>query len=257
MKLLQNKKVVIMGVANHRSLAWGIAKLFNEQGAELIFTYRKERSKEKLQQMIQEEMPHQNNMIHCDVSDDDSINGAFEKIKEEHKIINGLVHSVAFADKEELKGEYADTSREGFHLAQDISAYSLVVLSKKAKELMTDGGNIVTMTYLGGERVVQNYNVMGVAKASLEASVRYLANDLGKYGIRVNSVSAGPIRTLAAKGVNGFNTIIKEIEDKSPMRKSVTQDDVAKTSLYLISDLSSGVTGENIHVDSGYHIVGF
>lgn len=257
MKFLENRNIVVMGVANNRSLAWGIAKILNEQGAKLIFTYRKERSKEKLQELIKNEMPHQNAVIQCDVSDDTSVKEAFGEIKTKFECIHGLVHSVAFADKEELKGEFVDTTREGFHLAHDTSAYSLVTVSKYAKDLMLDGGNIITMTYLGGERVVQNYNVMGVAKASLEASVKYLANDLGKYGIRVNAVSAGPIRTLAAKGVSGFNSILKEIEEKSPMRKPVTQEDVGKTALYLLSDLSTGVTGENIHVDSGYHILGF
>lgn len=253
---LKDKYVVVMGVANHRSLAWDIAKKLHEVGAHLIFTYRKERSKQKIEELIKKEMPSQMRVVSCDVNSDESIEKAFAYIKEEVGVIHGLVHSVAFANKEELKGEYAETSREGYLLAQESSAYSLVAVSNHAKKIMTEGGSIITMTYLGGERVVQNYNVMGVAKAALESSVKYLANDLGKYNIRVNAISAGAIKTLAAKGVSGFNDMLKEIEEKSPMRKSVTQDDVAKTSLYLLSDLSTGVTGENIHVDSGYHIMG-
>lgn len=248
---------VVTGVANNRSIAWGMAKTLHEAGAKLIFTYRKERSKEKLSELIEKEMPGQNNMVYMDVLEDSSVAKAFEEIKSITQNIRGVIHSIAFANREELQGEYVDTSREGYHLAQNSSAYSLVVIAKEAKKLMPEGGNIVTVSYLGGERVVQNYNVMGVAKAALEASVKYLANDLGKYNIRVNSISAGPIRTLAAKGISGFNDILKDIEEKSPLRKTVSKEDCGKTALYLLSDLSTGVTGENIHVDGGYHILGF
>src|SRR5699024_11507175 len=195
-------------------------------------------------------------IVSCDVADDKSIQAAFGEIKDKVGIIHGLIHSVAFANREELQGEYADTSREGFLLAQDISAYSLVALTKAAKELMTEGGSIVTQTYIGAERAVKNYNVMGVAKASLEASVRYLAEDVGQYDIRVNDISAGPIRTLSAKGVSGFNDINSVIEEKAPLRRNVDQDQVGDATLFFISELSRGITGEVLHVDSGYHIMG-
>jgi enoyl-[acyl-carrier protein] reductase I len=194
--------------------------------------------------------------VSCDVSDDASIATAFGEIKQQAGVIHGLVHSVAFADKEELKGEYVDTSREGFLLAQDTSAYSLVAVAREAKKLMTEGGSIVTQSYIGANRVVRNYNVMGVAKASLEASVRYLAEDLGKYGIRVNAVSAGPIRTLAAKGISGFNDIMSTIEERAPLRRNIDQDEVGDATLFLLSHLSRGVTGDVLHVDAGYHILG-
>ncbi len=171
-------------------------------------------------------------------------------------MIHGLAHCIAFANKEELAGDYMNTTRDGFLLAHNISSYSLTAVAKAAKDLMTEGGSIVSMTYLGGERVMQNYNVMGVAKASLEASVKYLASDLGKHGIRVNAISAGPIRTLSAKGVGDFNSILKEIEERAPLRRNTTQEEVGDTAVFLFSDLSRGITGENLHVDSGYHILG-
>ena len=192
----------------------------------------------------------------CDVSNDQSIEDAFEQIKADVGVIHGLAHCIAFADKEDLKGEFKQTSREGFLTAHNISAYSLVAVSRAAEPLMTEGGSIVTLTYLGGERVVQNYNIMGVAKASLDASMKYLANDLGKQNIRINAISAGPIRTLSAKGVGDFNKILKDIEEKAPLRRTVTQEEVGSNAYYLFSDLSSGVTGEIIHVDSGYSILG-
>lgn len=254
---VKNRNYIITGVANERSIAWGMAKVLHQAGANLLFTYRKERSLRKLEQLIQNEMPGQSRMVQCNANDDESIRVAFKFIEEEFEVVHGLVHSIAFADKNELAGEYVNTSREGYVIAQESSSYSLVALAKAVRPLMIEGGSIVTLTYLGGERVVQNYNVMGVAKAALEASVKYLANDLGPYGIRVNAISAGPIRTLAAKGVGGFNAILKAIEETSPLRRTVTQEECGKTGLYLISDLSSGVTGENIHLDSGTHIMGF
>lgn len=254
---VKNKNYIITGVANHRSIAWGMAKVLHAHGANLLFTYRKDRSKEKLSQLIAKEMPSQNRMVYLDAGNDAAIIEAFQAIQSTFEVVHGLVHAIAFADKDELKGEYVNTSREGYHLAQDSSAYSLVALAKAARPLMIEGGSIVTLSYLGGERVVKNYNVMGVAKAALEASVKYLANDLGPYGIRVNAISAGPIRTLAAKGVSGFNEIVSVIEENAPLRRTVTQEECGKTGLYLLSDLSSGVTGENIHLDSGYHILGF
>jgi len=254
--LLKDKNIVIMGVANQRSIAWGIAKSLHKAGANLIFTNRKERSFNRLVKLLDKNEMEAKLTVTCDVADDESIVNAFAEIKEKIGTIHGLVHSVAFANREELQGEYADTSRDGFLLAQDISAYSLVAVTREAKKLMTEGGAIVTQTYLGSERVVKNYNVMGVAKASLEASVRYLAEDVGKYGIRVNAISAGPIRTLSAKGVSGFNEINNVIEEKAPLRRNVDQDDIGDATLFFLSDLSRGVTGEVMHVDAGYHIIG-
>jgi len=255
-KLLEGKNVVIMGVANERSIAWGITKSLHNAGANLIFTYRQERSQKKLVKLLEKNDIKAKLILNLDVASDESIQAAFAELKETVGVIHGLVHSVAFAKREELQGEYADTSRDGFLLAQEISAYSLAAVTKEAKELMTEGGSIVTQTYLGAERVIPNYNVMGVAKASLEASVRYLAEDVGKYGIRVNAVSAGPIRTLSAKGVSGFNEKTHIIEEKSPLRRNVDQDQVGDATLFFISDLSRGVTGEVMHVDSGFHIIG-
>lgn len=254
--LLQGKNVVVMGVANERSIAWGITKSLHDAGASLIFTNRQERSYQKLVKLLAKHEIEPKLIVSCDVASDESIKQAFDEIKEKAGIIHGLVHSVAFANREELQGEYADTSRDGFLLAQEISAYSLVAVTKAAKEVMTEGGSIVTQTYLGAERVIPNYNVMGVAKASLEASVRYLAEDVGKYGIRVNAVSAGPIRTLSAKGVSGFNEKSHVVEEKAPLRRNVDQDQVGDATLFFISELSRGVTGEVLHVDSGYHIIG-
>lgn len=253
--LLKGKNIVIMGVANQRSIAWGITKSLHNAGANLIFTYRKERSYNRLVKLLEENNIEAKLTVPCDVEEDESIVSAFNEIKEKIGVIHGVVHSIAFANREELKGEYADTSRDGFLLAQNISAYSLVAVTREAKKLMTEGGSIVTQTYLGAERVVKNYNVMGVAKASLEASVRYLAEDVGKYGIRVNAISAGPIRTLSAKGVSGFNEINSIIEEKAPLRRNVDQNEIGDATLFFMSDLSRGVTGEVLHVDAGYHII--
>ncbi|WP_163971413.1 enoyl-ACP reductase FabI [Oceanobacillus halotolerans] len=256
MSLLKGKTILIMGVANERSIAWGITKSLHNAGANLIFTNRQERSYRKLTKLLEKHNIEPTLMVTCDVASDDSIQAAFQKIKEKVGVIHGVVHSVAFANREELQGEYADTSREGFLLAQEISAYSLVAVTRAAKEVMTEGGSIVTQTYLGAERVIKDYNVMGVAKASLEASVRYLAEDVGKYGIRVNAVSAGPIRTLSAKGVSGFNEKFSVIEEKAPLRQNVDQDQVGDATLFFVSDLSRGVSGDVLHVDSGFHIIG-
>ncbi|MBO9607631.1 MAG: enoyl-ACP reductase FabI [Paenibacillaceae bacterium] len=253
---MSGKTVIVMGVANERSLAWGIAKSLHREGAKLVFTYRKERSLAKLTQLLEAEGISPVLCVSCDVDDDASIEAAFRRIGEQAGVVHGLAHSLAFAEKEELKGEYLDTSRDGYLLAQSTSAYSLVAVAREAKKLMTEGGSIVTQSYLGAERVVKNYNVMGVAKAALESSVKYLAEDLGKYDIRINAVSAGPIRTLAAKGVSGFNDIMSTIEEKAPLRRNVDQDEVGDASLFLFSSLSRGVTGEVLHVDAGYHVLG-
>ncbi|MDQ0339735.1 enoyl-[acyl-carrier protein] reductase I [Caldalkalibacillus uzonensis] len=255
-QMLAGRTYVIMGVANKRSIAWGIAKALHDAGARLIFTYQGERLKKNVEELVATLDRDDSLLLPCDVTKDEEIIEAFATIKEKVGVIHGLAHCIAFAKTEELQGEFVHTSREGYHLAQDISAYSLVAVSRAAKELMTEGGSIVTLTYLGGERVVPNYNVMGVAKAALDSIVKYLANDLGPHNIRVNSISAGPIRTLAAKGVKDFNSILKTIEEKAPLRRTVTQEEVGKTALYLLSDLSSGVTGEIIHVDSGFNILG-
>lgn len=254
--LLKGKNIVVMGVANQRSIAWGIAKSLHREGANLIFTNRQKRSYQKLQKLLDDHEIEAKLLVTCDVANDESIKEAFQAIKEEVGIIHGVIHSVAFANRDELQGEYANTSREGFLLAQEISAYSLVAVTNEARKLMTEGGSIVTQSYLGAQKAVKNYNVMGVAKASLEASVRYLAEDVGKYNIRVNAISAGPIRTLSAKGVSGLNEIHSVIEERAPLRRNVDQDQVGDATMFLISDLSRGITGEVIHVDSGYHIMG-
>lgn len=254
--LLKGKNIVVMGVANERSIAWGITKALHREGANLIFTNRQERSKKKLVKLLDEHDIPAKLMVELDVANDESIQAAFDQIKAEIGVIHGLVHSVAFAKREELKGEYADTSRDGFLLAHEISAYSLVAVTRAAKDLMTEGGSIVTQTYIGSERVIPNYNIMGVAKASLEASVRYLAEDYGKYNIRVNAISAGPIRTLSAKGVSGFNEKANIIVEKAPLRRNVDQDQVGDATMFFLSELSRGVTGEVLHVDSGFHIIG-
>ncbi|WP_341277791.1 enoyl-ACP reductase FabI [Paenibacillus sp. FSL H8-0537] len=254
--LMNNKKIVVMGVANERSIAWGIAKSLHREGAQLIFTYRKERSFEKLKGLLAQTGITPLLTVSCDVLDDESISAAFAHIKEQAGSIDGIVHSLAFSDKDELKGEYLETSREGYLLAQNSSAFSLVAIAKQAKGVMSEGGSIVTQSYIGAERVVKNYNVMGVAKAALEASVRYLAEDLGKYNIRVNAVSAGPIKTLSAKGVSGFNEIMQTIEERAPLRRNIDQEEVGDATLFLLSHLSRGITGEVLHVDAGYHILG-
>ena len=256
-QLLAGKNYIIMGVANKRSIAWGIAQSLHKAGANLIFTYQGERLKKSVEELVDTLNPERKILISCDVTNDGDIEQAFQQIKQEVGVVHGLAHCIAFAKTEELEGDFVNTSREGYALAQDISAFSLVAVSKAAKDLMTEGGSIVTLTYLGGERVIQNYNVMGVAKAALDASVMYLAADLGKLNIRVNAISAGPIRTLAAKGIGNFNQILNLIEEKSPMRRTIDQTEVGDTALFLMSHLSRGITGEVIHVDAGYHILGY
>ncbi|WP_456265342.1 MULTISPECIES: enoyl-ACP reductase FabI [unclassified Bacillus (in: firmicutes)] len=252
---LEGRNIVVMGVANKRSIAWGIARSLHEAGARLIFTYVGDRLAESVKELASTLERNDSIILPCDVTSDEEIEKCFAAIKEKVQVIHGVAHAIAFANKEELVGEYLNTNREGFLLAHNISAYSLTAVAKAARPLMTEGGSIVTLTYLGGERVVSNYNVMGVAKASLEASVKYLAADLGAEGIRVNSISAGPIRTLSAKGISGFNTILKDIEERAPLRRTTTPEEVGDTALFLFSDLSRGMTGENLHVDSGFHII--
>jgi enoyl-[acyl-carrier protein] reductase I len=252
---LSGKTFVIMGVANKRSIAWGITRSLHQAGARLIFTYAGERFEKGVRELVDTLESNDSILLPCDVTSDEEIAKCFAEIKEQVGTIHGVAHCIAFAKKEELEGDYMNTTRDGFLLAHNISAYSLTAVAKEAKKLMTEGGSIVTLTYIGGERVLPHYNVMGVAKASLDASVRYLASDLGKDGIRVNSISAGPIRTLSAKGIGDFNLILKHIEERAPLRRSTTPEEVGDTALFLFSDMSRGITGENIHVDSGYHII--
>ncbi len=252
--LLQGKNILIMGVANERSIAWAIAQSLGKAGARLAFTYQGERLEKRVTDLASE--LGEPFVLPCDVTKEEELEAVFAKLKDEFGVLHGVVHSLAFAKTEELEGEFVNTSREGYLLAQDISAYSLVAVTRHARPLMTEGGSVITMTYLGGERVIQNYNVMGVAKAALDASVKYLANDLGKERIRVNAISAGPIRTLAAKGVKNFNSVLHTMEEKAPLRRTVDVSEVGDTALFLASDLSRGITGEVIHVDGGFHIIG-
>lgn len=252
---LNKKNIVIMGVANNFSIAWHIAQSLHKADSNIIFTYVNERFKKNLEKLV-DTLGKEYLMVECDVSSDESIENCFKIIGEKVGVIHGIVHSIAFANKEELKGEYLNTTREGFLLSQNISAYSLTGVIKEASNYMTEGGSIVTLTYYGSEKVIPNYNVMGVAKASLDMSVRYLANDLGKRNIRVNGISAGPIKTLSAKGIGDFNLILEEIEKNAPLRRTTDPSEVGDTALFLISDLSRGITGEIIHVDSGFNILG-
>ncbi|MEK5037583.1 SDR family oxidoreductase [Sporosarcina sp. FSL K6-3457] len=253
---LKGKNIVVMGVANERSLAWGVAKSLFSVGANVIFTYRKERSLVKLEKLLSTNGYEAKLVVQCDVNEDNSIHEAFGKIGTEVGTIHGVVHSLAFAHAEDLKNDFVQTTRSGYAFAQDTSSYSLIATAREARPFMTDGGSIVTMSYLGAQRVLDGYNVMGVAKAALEASVRYLAFDLGKENIRVNAISAGAIRTLSAKGIASFNTILTQIEEQAPLRRNVTQEEVADMTLVTLSNLSRGVTGEIIYVDAGYNIMG-
>ena len=253
-ELLKDKNILIMGVANKWSIAWGIAESCAKAGARLILTYQNERSKSAVSQ-LSAALPDVT-LYPCDVTSDEEITRLFDSIKRDFGTLHGAAHCLAFAKGEELNGHYYDTSRDGYLLAQNISSYSLAAISREARPLMVEGGSIITLTYLGGERAVQNYNVMGVAKAALEASVRYLANDLGPDQIRVNSISAGPIKTVSAKGVKNFSSILDVYEEKAPLRRTVNPQDIGDTAVFLMSDFSSGITGENIHVDAGYHILG-
>ncbi len=234
-----------------------VAQSLANAGANLIFTYAVERLEKNVSDLVATlESPEKHHVLACDVTKDEDIEETFNQIKQKTSVIHGIAHCIAFANRDELDGEYLNTTREGFLLAHNISSYSLTAVTKAARPLMTDGASIVTLTYLGGERIVQNYNVMGVAKASLDASVKYLANDLGKEQIRVNAISAGPIRTLSAKGIGGFNEVVNEMESKAPLKRTVTIEEVGDTALFLMSDLSKGITGEMLHVDGGYHTIG-
>ena len=252
--LMAGKRGLIMGLANDKSLAWGIAKELADQGAEMAFSYQGEALKKRVGPLA--EQVGSDFLIECDVSDMDALDTAFDTLKSRWETIDFVVHAIGFSDKSELRGKYVDTSLDNFLMTMNISAYSLVAVAKRARAMMPEGGSILTLTYYGAEKVIPHYNVMGVAKAALESSVKYLANDLGPENIRVNAISAGPVKTLAASGIGDFRYILKWNELNSPLRRNITIDDVGGSGLYLLSDLSSGVTGETHHVDGGYHVVG-
>jgi len=254
MDLMKGKKGVIMGLANTKSIAWGIATSLKDAGAEIILTSANERFAEKIAPLSEELGAGE--VILCDVSNPEAVATAFAEIEKRVGKIDFLVHAIAFSDKTGLTGYYMDTTKENFLMTMDISVYSFTAVVKEAARIMNDGGAMTTLTYYGSEQVMPRYNVMGVAKAALEASVRYLATDLGERGIRVNSISAGPIKTLAASGIGDFRYMLKWNEYNSPLGRNVTIDEVGNAALYLLSDLSTGVTGENLHVDCGYHTVG-
>ena len=252
--LLAGKRGLIMGLANDKSIAWGIAKACADAGAELAFSYQGEALKKRVGPLA--ESLGSDMMIECDVSDHASLDALFDHLKDAWGQLDFVVHAIGFSDKNELRGRYVDTTAENFRMTMDISVYSFTAVAQRAAAMMPDGGSMLTLTYYGAEQVMPHYNVMGVAKAALEASVKYLAEDLGKDNIRVNAISAGPIKTLAASGIGDFRYIMKWNELNSPLRRNVTQEEVGKSALYLLSDLGSAVTGENLHVDAGYHVVG-
>jgi len=252
--LMKGKRGLIMGVANNRSIAWGIAKAIHAQGGELAFTYQGDALKKRVEPLAEELGAVLAG--HCDVSDETTIDAVFEHLEKTWGKIDFLVHAIGFSDKDELTGRYVDTSAANFALTMNISVYSFTAVAKRAEKLMTDGGSMLTMTYYGAEKVMPNYNVMGVAKAALEASVKYLAVDLGPKNIRVNAISAGPIKTLAASGIGDFRYILKWNEYNAPLRRTVTIEEVGDVGLYMLSDLSRSVTGEIHHADSGYHVIG-
>ena len=252
--LMAGKRGLIMGVANDRSIAWGIAKVAAEHGAELAFTYQGEALEKRVRPLAEE--VGSTLVLPCDVSDEASIDTAFAEIEQKWGKLDFVVHAIAFSDKSELDGLYLNTTRANFQKTMDISVYSFTAVCQRAAPLMKEGGSLLTLTYYGAERVMPHYNVMGVAKAALEASVRYLATDLGGEGIRVNAISAGPIKTLAASGIGDFRYILKWNELNSPLKRNVTIEDVGNAGLYLLSNLGAGVTGEVMHVDAGYHTVG-
>ncbi|KQV68174.1 enoyl-ACP reductase FabI [Rhizobium sp. Root1220] len=252
--LMSGKRGVIMGVANNRSIAWGIAKAIHSQGGEIAFTYQGEALKKRVEPLVAEV----NGVLigHCDVSDESTIDEVFDNVEKLWGKIDFIVHAIGFSDKDELTGRYVDTSPDNFTKTMQISVYSFTSIARRAERLMTDGGAMLTLTYYGAEKVMPNYNVMGVAKAALEASVKYLAVDLGPKNIRVNAISAGPIKTLAASGIGDFRYILKWNEYNAPLRRTVTIEEVGDVGLYLLSDLSRSVTGEVHHADSGYHVIG-
>jgi enoyl-[acyl-carrier protein] reductase I len=252
--LMSGKRGLIMGLANDKSLAWGIAKALHAQGAELAFSYQGEALEKRVRPLA--EQVGSDFLFDCDVSNMDALDTAFETLKARWPTIDFVVHAIGFSDKSQLRGRFYDTTLDNFLMTMNISAYSLVAVAKRAREMMPDGGSILTLTYYGAEKVIPHYNVMGVAKAALETCVRYLAVDLGRENIRINGISAGPIQTLAARGIGDFNYILKWNEYNSPLKRNVTIEDVGGAGLYMLSDLSSGVTGEIHYVDGGYNVIG-
>src|SRR6476619_1533718 len=253
--MLQNKTGIIFGVANKRSIAWATAQVLHEAGARLAFIYQGDRLKQNVEELTRETMPGAL-LLPCDVSKQEEVDATFKRVGEEFGRLDFLIHSIAYAPREALSGGYVDTSREAFLTALEISAYSLPQLARAASPLMTEGGSIVCMSYYGAEKVVAGYNVMGVAKSALEASTRYLANDLGPRNIRVNAISAGPIQTLSARGVADFTTMLKHHAARAPLRRNIEQREVGNTAVFLCSQMSSAITGETIYVDCGYNIMG-
>ncbi|MBV8392041.1 MAG: enoyl-ACP reductase FabI [Alphaproteobacteria bacterium] len=251
---MAGKKGLVMGVANHRSIAWGIAKACHDHGAKLAFTFQGEALEKRVRPLAQE--IGSDLVLPCDVTDAKSIDATFAAIRKQWGELDFVVHAIAFSNKDELKGKYLDTTPDNFALTMNVSCYSFTAVAQRAVPLMKNGGSLLTLTYYGAERVMPHYNVMGVAKAALEASVRYLAADLGDQKIRVNAISAGPIKTLAASGIGDFSYILKWNELNAPLRRNVSQEEVGNAGLYLLSDLGTGVTGEVMHVDAGYHVVG-
>lgn len=254
MGLLDGKVALVFGVANKYSLAWGIAEALAAEGADVAFSYAMEKLERRVRPLA--ESVNARFIERCDVSDDGEVAQLFAKVADVYGTIDIMVHAIAYAEMEDLNGRFLDTSRTGFHTAMDISVYSLVALARHAQPLMKEGGSIITLSYYGAEKVVPHYNVMAIAKAALEASVRYLSAELGPGGIRVNAISAGPVKTLSAGAFMGFRDMLHYVAERAPLRRNITQEDVGRTALYLLSDLSSGVTGETIYVDSGYHILG-
>ena len=253
-QLMAGKRGLIMGLANDKSIAWGIAQACADAGAELAFSYMGEALKKRVEPLASS--LGSDIVLPCDVGDEASIDDMFEALRGRWDSLDFIVHAIGFSDKNELRGRYVDTSRANFAMSMDISVYSFTAVMQRAEKMMGPGGSALTLTYYGAEKVMPHYNVMGVAKAALEASVKYLAEDLGKDGIRVNAISAGPIKTLAASGIGDFRYIMKWNEYNSPLRRNVTTEDVGKAALFLLSDLGSGTTGENLHVDAGYHAIG-
>jgi enoyl-[acyl-carrier protein] reductase I len=252
--LMKGKRGLIMGVANNRSIAWGVAEALHKAGAELAFSYQGDVFKKRVVPLVEPLKPAA--LIDCDVSNQGSIDAAFAELAKVWPSLDFVVHAIGFSDKDQLDGRYVDTTPENFRMTMDISCYSFTAVAQRAEKMMTNGGSMVTLTYYGSEKVMPHYNVMGVAKAALEASVRYMAEDLGKKAIRVNSISAGPIKTLAASGIGDFRYILKWNELNAPLRRNVTIEEVGNSALYLLSDMGKAVTGENLHVDAGYHVVG-
>ncbi len=252
--LMTGKRGLIMGLANDKSIAWGIAQALAEQGAEIAFSYQGEALKKRVEPLAAS--IGMTEMVECDVADEASLDALFAHLKATWGSLDFVVHAIGFSDKAELRGRYVDTSRQNFLLSMDISVYSFTAVCQRAAAMMGPGGSLLTLTYYGAEKVMPHYNVMGLCKAALEASVKYIAEDLGKDGIRCNAISAGPIKTLAASGIGDFRYIMKWNELNSPLRRNVTQEEVGKAALFLLSDLGSGTTGENLHVDAGYHVIG-